>query len=707
MISISFRIKGKESVLDYRGSILVVDDEENILDILDQFLSERNYLVKTARKGELALQMAREFDPGVVLIDIKLPDYNGLELIEKFRAIQPGTKCVVMTGYASMESTIQALRLNAFDYIIKPFDLVKIGEVVDAAFSHFLLKRDSSRIIKRLESANRQLEKSKQELSRRVMKTNRELAHTNDLLKRHVTRLKMLYQMGRDISSSEDWSDSLDRFLMALCSYMDAEGSALLLFSNSGEVLQVRTSYQVEEPLLKEAISTLRKIHNRDLLSCEIFALEGYSRGKVNTCLNMPGKWRETVIPLQYKGRWLGFIFLVKQYKSRNEYLNDYHFITTIQTILTEEVANAVNISRLRNLKNFNQTILENINNGVLKTDREGGIVFLNSKAREMLGVNSVEGLKFDQVFDDPATDGSLFHYLIHNKGSSFSMEVTLTPGGVSRMPIRLSTTRVKTDEFHGKTLVAVFEDLTEQKKMEEELRRNDRLRSIGELSAGVAHEIRNPLTGIATTAQVLKDRMRKESGNVRYISVILDEIKRLDDIITNLMTFARPSSPQPSDFQLRELIAEVAALISREAEREGVRIEIDDRVENDSCYLDRSQIKQVILNIALNGIEACEDGGRVIVKTRDSEDPRYIRIEIEDNGVGIDEQSMEKLYNPFFTTKSEGTGLGLAISRKIMEGNGGILTHRSELGKGTSFFIDLPRKMDISLKEQESMEAS
>ncbi|OQX82736.1 MAG: hypothetical protein B6D63_07295 [Candidatus Latescibacteria bacterium 4484_7] len=674
------------------GRVLITDDERSLLEILDQFLSKKGYTVSCADCAEEAVELIDRDEFDVALIDLKLPDRSGIDIVRHLRDKQPRTRCIIMTAYASVESSIEALRLNTFDYVRKPFDLVKIGEVVDAAYGYMMLQDQNSRIIDKLEKANKRLEKRKNDLSRKIMRTNEELARANESLKNHVTRLKMLYQMGRDISSDENWSDALDRFLMALCKYLDAEGAALLLFSDSGKTLNVRTTYQLEEEFLTSTLETLRDAHGRDLTPSEIFSLESYDGERIFSCLEMRRKWRENIIPLIYKGRWLGFLLVRKVYHSRLSYLSDYHFLNTIQTILSEEVANAVTISKLRNLKNFNETILNNINSGVLTTDRDGRIIFLNNRARDLVP-DSLEQLHFDDLFVNPFGSGSLFEHLIGSDKPNGSVEVVLSKGDFS-VPVRLNTSVVELDDYHGKTLIAIFDDLTEQKRMEEELRRADRLRSLGELSAGVAHEIRNPLTGIATTAQVLREKLADEKDKIKYLTVILDEINRLDGIIKNLLLFAKPQTPNPTKGSISEVLNEVVALLSEKALEHRVRVSIENTLEDDQCIIDRGQIKQVVLNIALNGIEACNEGGNVAIVLGEGEEPSFIRVMVEDSGRGIPAELEDRLYNPFFTTKSNGTGLGLSISRKIVEAHGGRLYHESVEGKGTKFFVEIPRKM-------------
>jgi signal transduction histidine kinase/DNA-binding response OmpR family regulator len=679
---------------DASGSILIVDDERSILEMLEQFLGGRGHRVVCAETAGEALRLAERERFDAALVDLKLPDRTGLELLEPLARANPGIQCIMITAFASVESTIEALRHDAFDYILKPFDLPGVGEAVEAAVAHGRLTRESDAVIGRLAEVNRQLEESTRNLGEKLASINAELSRTNETLNRHVARLRVLYQMGRDISSNENWSDALDRFLMALCKYLDADGAGLLLYSNNEQSLKVRTSYQIDGGLLDEALAALTDARRGDRLPSEVFTLESCGGERAATCLEATARWAHTVVPLLYRGRRLGFLLVSKPYRSRKAYLNDYHFISTVQTILTEEVANAANISRLRNLKDFNETILENMNGGVITTDQDGRVLFLNALGRTLAGAQAQEGARFDDLFTNPFGAGGLFAHVLSPEGGNRSFECQLLRPGSMPIPVRLSTTTVRLDDHHGTTVIGIFEDLTARKGMEEELRRADRLRSLGELSAGVAHEIRNPLTGIATTAQVLRERLAGDREREPFVRVILEEIARLDGIIKSLLDFARPAPPRPGDVDLSRLIEDTLALLTDTARERGVSLHFESALGDDRCVLDADQIKQVILNVVLNGIEACEAAGSVRVVTRAGTNPAFVEIEIADTGRGIPEEIADRLYNPFFTTRAEGTGMGLSISRKIAESHGGRIRHRSVPGRGTSFFIELPRRM-------------
>jgi signal transduction histidine kinase len=250
-------------------------------------------------------------------------------------------------------------------------------------------------------------------------------------------------------------------------------------------------------------------------------------------------------------------------------------------------------------------------------------------------------------------------------------------------------------DNLNGKVIVGIFEDLTDQKRMEAEIRKNDRLRALGRLSAGVAHEIRNPLTGIATSIEVLGSKLKEEPDKVKYIHAVLDEIGRLDGIIRNLLNFAKPAKPRISRCSLPEIAGRVIHLLEEQANSKGVELILAQKPDEVTCSADGDQITQVLMNIVLNAIQACAEGDRIeMVLRKQAEAPAggkgYGRVDVIDSGPGIPKEIRRNLFEPFFTTKAQGTGLGLAICQQIVEEHGGKILNECRPG-ATVFSVLLP----------------
>ena len=223
----------------------------------------------------------------------------------------------------------------------------------------------------------------------------------------------------------------------------------------------------------------------------------------------------------------------------------------------------------------------------------------------------------------------------------------------------------------------------------EEQLRRADRLSALGELSAGMAHEIRNPLGSIKGAVEILRDDYGPEDAKYEFIQILLKETDRLNHIVQEFLGFARPKQPEFQQADLNAAIDSVLALTALEAKKTGVKVEkrLDPSIGIRS--LDMSLLRQAFLNLVLNAIQAMDNGGVLTVVSALRGD--LLEITVADSGRGISEENRKKLFTPFFTTKKNGTGLGLAITYRIIENHRGTIDVASEPGKGTTFTVKIP----------------
>ena len=236
-------------------------------------------------------------------------------------------------------------------------------------------------------------------------------------------------------------------------------------------------------------------------------------------------------------------------------------------------------------------------------------------------------------------------------------------------------------------------------KRSQSIMRRADRLAALGTLIASLAHEIRNPLVSIKTFTQLLPERINDEEFRNYFLNVASSEIDRLTSLINELLGFARPSEPNLQGENVNEIIERIGFLIGTEARKKNVQITKNYAANLPLILVDAEQIKQVLLNILLNAIQAIPGEGQIWIETRvvsvarDREPSPFVQIEVRDTGVGIPKENFERIFDPFFSTRPEGSGLGMAISNQIIHEHGGFINLESEVGKGTSFRVHLPLK--------------
>jgi two-component system, NtrC family, sensor kinase len=237
----------------------------------------------------------------------------------------------------------------------------------------------------------------------------------------------------------------------------------------------------------------------------------------------------------------------------------------------------------------------------------------------------------------------------------------------------------------------------TELKESQTVLRRADRLSSLGLLTAGLAHEIRNPLVAIRTFTQLLPERYEDPEFRDGFQGLALKEVDRICGLINDLLSFARPSKPNVSPQNINDVVDNIARILETQAKEKNV--EVIRRFSSDlpMVWIDREQMKQVFMNLILNAIQAMKDGGSIVISTgvsakSDGELVReYVQVEVRDTGIGIPPENLERIFDPFFTSKDEGSGLGLAVSHQIVQEHSGFVTVKSTVGKGTAFFVNVP----------------
>jgi signal transduction histidine kinase len=238
--------------------------------------------------------------------------------------------------------------------------------------------------------------------------------------------------------------------------------------------------------------------------------------------------------------------------------------------------------------------------------------------------------------------------------------------------------------------MTVIINLLADKKKRDETVLRAKRLSELGQMSAGMAHEIRNPLASIKGYAQCARLDFSEDQQMYRDLTIILDEVERLDSIVERFMNFALPNKPQKRMVSIFELIDSTIKLMKNDFTESGIVAKYS-RCDNDRILIDADQIKQVIINLLLNSIQASSKGDEIKINTFRNEEEGMLGIEIIDEGTGIKEDIIDEIFTPFYTTKDKGSGLGLSISTRIIQNHGGTLDIQNTSDHGVKVLIKLP----------------
>jgi two-component system sensor histidine kinase HydH len=366
--------------------------------------------------------------------------------------------------------------------------------------------------------------------------------------------------------------------------------------------------------------------------------------------------------------------------------------------IISLFLAQAYRLTRtsLSRIKIFSEALVKNMPIGLIALDHQGKIVTCNEKAQAVLEVACSDALSREALTvlpeplkkilaELPASGGFLERdiQLISAEGQEHIWE-TVAAGLM--------------DEGIPAGRILLIRDVTAIRQMENEVTRTRHLNSIGSLAAGVAHEIRNPLSSIKGFAVYFKERLSGNKEDEQTADVMIAETERLNRVISQLIEFARPLKLKKEKVQFVELVQHTIKLIAADAQKNKISVEIDAAVDLPALEVDPDKIKQVLLNIFLNCLAALKEGGKLTIELLPSAD--NLTVIISDNGAGIEKMDLPKIYDPYFTSKPAGTGLGLAVVQKIMEAHSGKIDVESTAAQGTKVYLHFPLPGNKYIKE-------
>ncbi len=378
---------------------------------------------------------------------------------------------------------------------------------------------------------------------------------------------------------------------------------------------------------------------------------------------------------------------------------------------LAVAIENAELFTEVQNAKIYNETLLRHLTTGVVAADTDGKVTVFNQEAEQITGLARIS--RGRMVDDLPSPLRTIIRTTLATSERQEDREVSFQVGEED-VYVRASSAIFRGQEHELLGALMVITDITALKKMEEQIRRTDRLASLGTLSAGMAHEIKNPLVSIKTFAQLLPERYAESDFRETFSGLIVHEINRIDTLVNQLLRFARPTKPLLRPMHVHETLEKTLLLVQHRLYQKEIKVIRAFESSTDMIRADSDQLEQVFLNFFLNAMDAMKRGGELTVKTEvrtgdplisqvrtnGSQAEEAFCISIRDTGEGIKPGDIPHVFDPFFTTKDHGTGLGLSVVHGIVQEHGGQIEVESELSKGTVFRIYLPLARDAEEAE-------
>ncbi|MFH1347427.1 MAG: ATP-binding protein, partial [Candidatus Margulisiibacteriota bacterium] len=401
-------------------------------------------------------------------------------------------------------------------------------------------------------------------------------------------------------------------------------------------------------------------------------------------------------VPIVSKDELIGIIALGNKLSGDVFTTEDIGLLSTLANQTAVALDNARLYSEVVSMRDYSEKILQSMGNGMLTVDNKAKVVTCNHPAEKITGRKGVEvlGKTCEEIWGKRGMITNIIENTLSKSKSYVNFESSIASPERGLVPVAFSSTLLLGHNGRKMGALLSIQDLSEVKELEDKVRQADKLAALATMAAGMAHEIKNPLSSMKVLCQLIPKKIDDPEFRQKLAEIIPREINRIDRIVESLLGFARATALNFEKTDIAEILEENLKYFEEQAKDSDVKI-VKSYADLPKIEVDRPQISQVFSNLILNAIQAMQGGGELKIVTMPGkmiEDVlQTVKIQVSDTGHGISEDMAKKLFDPFFTTKYGGTGLGLTITHSIVDGHKGYVDVESKVGKGTTFTVTLP----------------
>ncbi|MEW6412526.1 MAG: response regulator [Candidatus Zixiibacteriota bacterium] len=703
--------------------IIVVDDEKRMCDSLTALLSDEGYQVEAFQDPRQAAQAIRTSRVDLVITDIKMPEVDGLELLQIVKQVDLDIPVILMTGYASLDSAIQAITRGAYDYLLKPVEFTQLDLAV-----------------------RRALDKRRSDLSR--LRILEELKISNLILHRRIGELNALYEAGKSIGSTANLKELLRQIVVLASSVTEAQVGSIMLIDEQGECLTIEAAIGLEEKI----IATTRlpigaSIAGHVAQKGEPMIVENVEQDGRFKRINKERYGAASLLccPLKIKNKVIGVINMANKQGGEGFTKNDLHLLTNFasQAAVAVDDANqfeknrrrltefqilheiTTELPQIRSLGDFREKLIDKLSR-VFPIDYS--IWFNWDPSRKVLTADGISGttevpltrsgkidlskITRDSIVFGPFDDGALDVSDIGSMTSAVSAYLDkseLFPNAknahvaipiarygelayVFYMASDFKTKYSEEDISLARLVISQGAILFEKEKA---LLNATRLLTMGNMISEISHDLRRPLTSIKGGLQIISQRWPDVMENSQFLKDVQDEVHRMNELVKELVDFSNPNKYQTEKVDLRQVVERASELVDADLRKKKITMEVRYDDADWNIIINKNQIMEVFLNLFLNAIDAMPEGGLLtvhgLIEKPGHKKVDYLAVKVTDTGVGIRKENLSKVFDRYYTTKDTGTGLGLAVVERIVSAHNGTLTVDSQEGQGSTFTIYLP----------------
>jgi len=702
--------------------IIVIDDEKRMCDSLMALLSDDGYQVKAFQDSPEAAAAIRSEKVDLVITDIKMPEMDGLQILQVVKEVDEDIPVILMTGYASLDSAVEAVSHGAYDYLLKPVE-----------FTHLEL------------AVNRALEKRRSDLAR--LQLLQELKLSNLILHRRIAELNALYEAGKSIGSAANLKELLRQIVALASSVTDAQVGSIMLLDEREQHLTIEAAIGLDQQVIDQTrLAVGESIAGYVAKTGEPLIVEDIERDErfQRTSQEKYGGASSLCAPLTIKNKVIGVINMANKEDGEIFTKNDLRLLTTFASqaavvvddanqfeknrrrliefeILHEVSAELPNIQSVRDFRRILVDKLKRVfpidysiwfnwnshrrmllpDSAAGKTDiplTESGGIDLRKVSRESISLAPVDLKRFD-LNNIPGLSTFIANHLSKNEHlpapKQAYMAIPIMRYGEPAHVFYLgadSEQPYSDDDISLARLVISQAALLFEK--EKALLNATRLLTMGNMISEISHDLRKPLTSIKGSLQIFKRRWPEiEKSDLLHLAE--GEVYRMNELVRELVDFSNPNKYETERLDLRQIITRASELVGPDMHKHGIEFSAEFENTDWEVIVNKNQILEALLNLFINAIDAMPESGRLsvygLVEKPEHKKNDYLALRISDTGVGINKENLSKVFDRYYTTKKTGTGLGLAVVERIVSAHSGTLKVASTEGEGTTFTLYLP----------------
>lgn len=703
--------------------IVVIDDERRMCDSLSALLTNDGYEVATYQNSVEAVESIGETRVDLVITDIKMPRLDGIEILRRVKAIDEGIPVLLMTGYASLDTALEAIAEGAYDYLLKPVE-----------FAYLQL------------AVRRAMEKRRNEISR--LQLMEELRLSNLILQRRIGEINALYEAGKQIGSAANLRGLLRQIVALASAVTEAQIGSIMLVDSRRRHLTIEAAIGLEPDVIR----------NTRLLIGESIAGYVAETGEaliVSDVENNPRFKRRNkekygvasllCTPLRIKNKIIGVINMANKQQNQEFTADDLRLLTTFASQAAVAVDDAYQFARgqrrlaeyeilhemsrevetIESLSQFGDRLVKKLKRifpidygiwfvwdaeakqlipegGVGQTDiplTESGKIDVSKLSRDQISLSEIDLENFD--FDDLAAFSDFLsaklasHAMLPSPGEAY-MAIPIFRNGELAHVFYFGS---NSDEPYSDEDMSLAKLVISQSALlfekEKALLNATRLMTMGNMISEISHDLRRPLTSIKGGIQLILREADRLGLNTGLFEGVETEIDHMNDLVRELVDFSKPDRYETIKVDLRLLVKRVTDLVARDMKKRNIRLESDFTDINWEVMVNRNQMVEVFLNLVMNAMEAMPNGGKLLIEGAISKpehrNEEYLALRIIDTGIGISKQHLARIFDRYYTTRDNGTGLGLSVVERIVTAHNGTLSVDSTPGKGTIFTVFLP----------------